>query len=221
VSQHLNSKTAFGSRRCYSNRGRLRWRSPRLERGQVDFLPAALRSRPSAFAIPGVAFPRAGIPARFCQWPLKSCQIQAANLGHVVTVVGSARSLVKKSALAFSGQSLGRARSWRLLGLSGQILVSAGCASRTVGQCNQEAQCSLTHRSMGGPTACHQAWATECSCPFSVAQAWRPTVGLPISYTLGSTLKQRGAPAFQIKCGVWQQLVQCRTWRLLWHSGRS
>jgi hypothetical protein len=40
---------------------------------------------------------------------------------------------------------------------------------------------SLTLRSRGGPTARHQAWATGCGCPFSVAQAWRPTVGLPLS----------------------------------------
>jgi hypothetical protein len=46
----------------------------------------------------------------------------------------------------------------------------------------------LTLRSRGGPTAGHQAWATVCSCPFSVAQAWRPTVGLPLT----SHVRRRG-----------------------------
>jgi hypothetical protein len=53
--------------------------------------------------------------------------------------------------------------------------------SRTVGQCHQRIQRRLTRHSRGGPTACHQARATERVRPFSVARAWRPTVGLPLS----------------------------------------
>jgi hypothetical protein len=45
----------------------------------------------------------------------------------------------------------------------------------------QNSGCRLTLHSRGGPTACHQAWATAGGRPFSVAQAWRPTVGLPLS----------------------------------------
>jgi hypothetical protein len=41
--------------------------------------------------------------------------------------------------------------------------------------------CRLTRHSRGGPTACHQAQATERVRPVSVARAWRPTVGLPLS----------------------------------------
>jgi hypothetical protein len=53
--------------------------------------------------------------------------------------------------------------------------------SRTVAQCHQRIQRRLTRHSRGGPTACHQARATERVRPFSVARAWRPTVGLPLS----------------------------------------
>jgi hypothetical protein len=41
--------------------------------------------------------------------------------------------------------------------------------------------CSLTLHSRGGPTACHQARATERVRLFAMARAWRPTVGLPLS----------------------------------------
>jgi hypothetical protein len=53
--------------------------------------------------------------------------------------------------------------------------------SRTVGQRHQRIQRRLTRHSRGGPTACHQARATERVRPFSVARAWRLTVGLPLS----------------------------------------
>jgi Transglycosylase SLT domain len=42
-------------------------------------------------------------------------------------------------------------------------------------------ECCLTLHSRGGPTACHQARATGRVRSFSVARAWRPTVGLPLS----------------------------------------
>jgi hypothetical protein len=56
---------------------------------------------------------------------------------------------------------------------------------------------SLTLRSRGGPTACHQAWATGCSCPFSVAQARRHTVGLPLS----SNVRHHAKPTAHIRMG--------------------
>jgi hypothetical protein len=56
--------------------------------------------------------------------------------------------------------------------------------------CSYRSTRCLTLRSRGGPTAGHQAWATVCSCPFSVAQAWRPSVGLP----LNSNVRPHSAP---------------------------
>jgi hypothetical protein len=93
----------------------------------------------------------------------------------------SARLPVKKSSFAFSGWSLGAAGAGRWSGpVRCQFGGSASRVSRTVGRCNQEMQCSLTLRSSGAPTACHQAWSVGART-FSTAQAWRHAVGAPLS----------------------------------------
>jgi hypothetical protein len=57
-------------------------------------------------------------------------------------------------------------------------------------------ECCLTLHSRGGPTACHQARATERVRLLSVARAWRPTVGLPLS----SNVRQHTRPPSAFAC---------------------
>jgi hypothetical protein len=54
-------------------------------------------------------------------------------------------------------------------------------------RCLAALKCGLTLHSRGGPTARHQARATERGRLFSVARAWRPTVGLPLSSNVRKT----------------------------------
>jgi hypothetical protein len=111
----------------------------------------------------------------------------------------------------------------------GKFFQAARLVSRTVVRCQQETQCRLTRHSRGGPTACHQAWATECGRPFSVAQAWRHTVGLPLS----SNVRRHKLPVrhtYARSTRHWKQLNLERmctyaisgSARILWHlSARS
>jgi hypothetical protein len=81
-------------------------------------------------------------------------------------------------------QKVGLVEGQKSYGASSPVLGHQGvCLGRECNRLHQpgSSQCRLTLHSRGGPTARRQAWATECWRPFSVAQAWRPTVGLPLS----------------------------------------
>jgi hypothetical protein len=103
------------------------------------------------------------------------------DLHNPISAVGYASTYSQKVGLVEGQKSYG-ARS-PVLGHQGV------CLGRECNRLHQpgSSQYRLTLHSRGGPTACHQARATECGCSFSVARAWRPTVGLPLS----SNVRQR------------------------------
>jgi hypothetical protein len=160
---HLNSNAAFGNRRFNTDRGAfLLWHLPRSWPSQPHVLPATQRSRPSAFASPGVALPAAKTQRRFAAGHSRPTKLKPELPGYLVaSQVIAAQGCQPRGRFGhFQFVCLVQQGQGSCRGVSGQILVAVSRVSRTVAQCHQEARRCLTPRSSGAPTsrrAGHQA----------------------------------------------------------------
>jgi hypothetical protein len=91
-------------------------------------------------------------------------------------------------------------------GASGQILVAVGCVSRTVGQCKQEAQRCLTHRSSGAPTSRRAGHQAQGLRPILRLLSSAPRCWLPLT----SNVRPHRTCVhlrFEQVLGVWQEVL--------------
>jgi NAD(P)H dehydrogenase (quinone) len=97
-------------------------------------------------------------------------------------IVGAARRSKAQSALQYlqhppQTRSTATALAVALRGTQNRMHANTGSGTGS-------AQCCLTPRSSGAPTACHQAWSVGART-FSTAQAWRHAVVAHLARTLG------------------------------------